>query len=93
MSQTMESLMSQNYKISHESELWNHLEFRLIVIIKSRDEPKKWKVVGRREGKENMGMTGKEGMNDRELTGKGMGEQEKEGGGGREGETRESRVE
>ena len=46
----MESLMSQNYKISHESELWNHLEFRLIVIIKSRDEPKKWKVVGRGEG-------------------------------------------
>ena len=37
----MESLMSQNYKISHESELWNHLEFRLVVIIKSRGEPKK----------------------------------------------------
>ena len=81
MSQTMESLMSQNYKISHESELWNHLEFRLIVIIKSRDEPKKkWKVVGRREGKENMGMIGKEGMNDRELTGKGMGGTKGDGG-------------
>ena len=45
-----------------------------------------------------MGMTGKEGMNDRELTGKGMGEQggwgeqEKEGVGSREVETRERRV-
>ena len=53
----------------------------------------------RGEGKENMGMTGKEGMNDRELTGKGMvgtrgmGEQEKEGVGSREVETRERWVE
>ena len=54
---------------------------------------------GRGEGNENMGMTGKEGMNDRELTGKGMvgtrgmGEQEKEGVGSREVETRERWVE